>query len=568
MKLTGNGQTWYLRSRLVDYFDESFGDPRPVYLPDRYQNYYMAGDECELTQGVQGSGTSNLCGGLTSANPCSLFGERIEPWEWPYEPYIYTPYTSTIGYRQSVRWQVSDDCSEVTLTLYYTVRTGASVPFTFTTYRYTTTLATQWIGSGLPVVFETEFGDLTLAECGASEPPPPIYVLCCWQAAITTPAGTDTYVSQRAADIAICIEGQPRDDGQITEQCSSEIRIDYVAETEENATGVANYSLSYVPAIIRYEVSPDYSYVRITIEADSDDGLYHWESVEVDVPFTSDWFLTPVEVTATSANGELDPADATITLSVCGYEVGGDPCWGDKLVCVDLEYDVEPEFNGTYSMTWDGSQYVSEWSEYKTNYRVRVRLVESEETPGTWETWIDVEFIDTELIESLLVSSEIIECDPDGTPTGGGASEVDEWPVTVTIHECATECLQQTDQMFFTIDGLVGQLFTPGTYAISQTGTGYQSSWTPIIEGGGGYQIRVRIEWDGVSYCAEPFETLANYGAYVDLYDVDTEETTTGLLYNFCVDCSTPTCHGCVPIMEDWPLLITEGLPTEVTIFA
>lgn len=564
--MTWGDETWYLKSM-------PYSEALAEYGGTASYDYWLDGDECEPRTNFTYHGNTNLCGTLVSTNPCSLcgydtftdhhsnsFGNQGIPTVLPFPP-------QRTRRRQAVRWEINADCSEVTLTLFFMSLTTHEYQGTsgwYITETQTMTVSTSWIQSGLPITFTTSDGDVTIESCVSPFPPPPTVFICCWQATISGPSsGPDVVVSRTEASIAECMESgsDPRLAHFPTEQCSLKVvRINIDPETDGVTSG---------GAWLRYGVSPDYATVTVQLLYSApgagypfdNSGNLPWDTAQVaTVPFTTDWFLTPIEV--------ADENDLTLTLSVCGYDVGGDPCWGDKLVCVDLAYDVEPEFDGTYSMPWDGSQYVSEWSDYKTNYRVRVRLVENEETPGTWETWIDVEWIDTEEIESTLVGSEVIECDPDGTPSGGGESEVDEWPVTVTIHECATECLQQTDQMFFTITGLVGQLFTPGTYAISQTGTGYESSWTPIIEGGGGYQIRIRIEWDGVTMCDPPFDDHAYYGAYVDLYDVETEETTTGLLYNFCVDCETPMCHGCDPITTDWPLLITEGLPEEVTIFA
>lgn len=327
LKLTGKGQTWYLRAaNSPPAWDElgfeSETDPGYVaYITiwnNSWSRYYFDGDSCDLTQGVQGSGSSNLCGGLTSVNPCSFYGERIDPSEWPYEPYYYDPFGAriTIGYRQSVKWEVADDCSEVKLTLYWTDRTGYG---TFATTRYTQTLPVDWIGSGLPIEWTVGEDTITLAECEAGEPPAPTTLICCWQATVVTPSSTRAVKSKKAADSAVCEEGHPRgldawSDTPSTDQCCKGITI---------ARDVTTEAFAGTRIVLWYEVSPDYSYVRVQVRGSDETNSYQWNTYQ-DVAYTPDWYLTPIVFPATTANPGLNPFDATLTLSQCGYVVR--PC--------------------------------------------------------------------------------------------------------------------------------------------------------------------------------------------------------------------------------------------------
>lgn len=414
MKLTGNGETWFLRSEVSP--PAEFG----ARVSGNFNHHFEANDACEESSGVQCNGTSNLCGGLSSVQPCSMCGARaIERTNGPgmLADCDYRFPDGTRNYRQTVCWSVKEDCSAVVFTLYY--RDGSfdagGIP---NVTRYTAERPTSWIGSGLPITWETEFGTLTLSECQYYEPPPPTVLICCWQAAFTGLA-TVTKVSRRDADIPACLLKHPRWDNDPatdhipTDQCSlGSIRINRTPD------GAGETSIN--EAFLFYEVSPDYQTVNIHVLAallttvgmtPTVDDYAAWDATTT-VPYTTDWFLTPIAFTNTSGRG----AGATLTISVCGYEVV-DP---DDRPC--LEQPIYVTFEGeTREMNFveGGRIEVINSGSGSGFQRLVIRLTQLTEPEPPWDTvrWtIRVQVYEGEsLTLACDAESEVPSyCDEDG----------------------------------------------------------------------------------------------------------------------------------------------------------
>jgi len=161
-------------------------------------------------------------------------------------------------------------------------------------------------------------------------------------------------------------------------------RNPYAESTEQCGGGDFGYREYTGPAArmpyrggFRYVLSSDYQTILMTIRVWENNFIpdfvrYTWDTI-IEIPYTSDWFLTPIVLTATSAAAGLDPADATLTISVCGYEVVGPDadCFTDPLF-VDIEFVLQnigsengpptlTETGGTFALTWDGSLFSSAW---------------------------------------------------------------------------------------------------------------------------------------------------------------------------------------------------------------
>ena len=219
-----------------------------------------------------------------------------------------------------------------------------------------------------------------------------------------------------------------------------------------------------------------------------------------------------------------------------------------------MEYAASLTLNGTFSMPWDGDEYATAWLYYDLSNEVRIRLRESATTPGTWETILDVRDLGTLAIESTVIGSEVVECDPAGTPSGGGSGTVVNEPVDALIHECEPECFDPAFPMFVLVNFAEDSPYVEGTYALTFDGVRYSTSWTPVQAGGGGYQLRFRIEINP--------EEAATCGAdtpwtlYGDAYNVVTEETFLALGPLICLDCSLQSCPFCADGLDvtfNWP---------------
>ena len=552
LKMTAGDGTWYLRS-----YPNVGGD-----IPE---NYWQPGDDCDSGTDGYAHDSINLCGQLRSSGPCG----NNPPRQW-------------------VGWQVLDDCSGNVLRLHYDTGHGIA--------KFSVTVDTSWISTGLPITFTTpdswtgegeyDGGDVTLQACQEGEPPPPIYKICCMQLSAVGRWGTNVKKdrSQAATDLCIDDDSELRISHAGTEQCQSGVYylLDDASGEDVIASGAHADPFSRSLGSYSYTISDDYS--TITLSVDYNFNHYStgfpmtWQEVylgtyTVDIPFTADWFLTPIEfeIEGVDISNDDEPVFATLTLSVCGYDVGGDPCWGDKLVCVDLAYETSSSLDGTFAMPWDGEQYVSEWQTYSAFFEVRIRLRESETTPGTWETILDVKDLTVNDVDSTVIGSEEIECDPDGIVSGGGTGVVTVEDLTVTIHECDEQCLQQTEQMYVTIEPRFDQQYTPGTYAMSSDGVRYLTSWSPVIAGGGGYQIRFILEVDtdpeAIGLCEDIGPGIVAHILRSELYDVDTEETTSFILLQLCFVCG-PNDFGVDPLTYEWPVGEGAGLPPEATLFS
>lgn len=447
LKMTGLDETWYFRAKQEG---ELLSNAPPCRRDDEInsQNYlaWVDGDDCDLVSQdgrdipYPGSGYQyNLCGQLSTGNPCRKLGDL-------------TGVTPTSRRRPAtITWQVADDCSAVAFTVYYY---DADAVLT----RYYGTAATDWLTTEAPVTV----GPFTVTTCPPGEPARKIYNICCWQATIVAPMGTSTGQTLPDGDPlpAIC-ETDPRYQCTDTEQCGS-VGGSYNGSPTGIFVGDSAPRQGVVQ--IEYEVSQDYSTITLGVWGYltdgpcrihfSGDGSYLGGMLYQTFAFTPDWFLTPrvFDATGSAGTGTCEWEGATLTISVCGYEVVGPyaPCYDVDLypLFVDIEDVAGLVDGGTYAMTWDGFEYTSGYTPATTDYQVQVRLrfndapdvpCDPELGGVAWDVFFDVwdvaldEFVETQLIQNLCL---VCGGEPPGSGTvASGTGTVDATDVDFLIHD-------------------------------------------------------------------------------------------------------------------------------------
>lgn len=465
LKMTGLGETWYFRSQL-EYVDRpSCGTSDLQGFPHGFD--WVDGDDCD-TIGYPGYGhQTNLCGQLSTASPCRKWGDL-------------DGITPTSRRRPAViTWQVADDCSEVAFTLYYYDSDAVLT-------RYYATAGEDWLTTGGVTI-----GPFTIIPCPPGEPVRKQYNICCWQATIVTSTGTASGRTLGAAEPlpAIC-ETDPRYQCTNTEQCGS-------VGGHSGFFGFGSPTGIYLNDIpgatgltqLAYEVSQDYStitfqalgFINTTPGSTTASVVYFTQDgtgsgagfapLVTTVPFTPEWFLTPVVFNATGASPGVSYAGATLTISVCGYEVvdPNGPCFDEELhpVFCDIDFSLvqivgsggtpptQYEIGGTFAMGWTGSEYSSGFTTTTipgVDWRIRIAL--SRETnaallatlppcSGDAEYWTTRMYVmdgSGAVTSSTNLDYRCIECGPDAT--FGTMSEVtpvgihndnSDWQVNATI---------------------------------------------------------------------------------------------------------------------------------------
>lgn len=341
LKIVGNDGVWFFRSRAF-----LTGTCDGTYV--RAGCYNHDGDVCvNTTDRAWYLANNNLCGTLLCVRPCrigtgwgSSHGDTSNQ-QPSLEPH-YIPFIDKIW------WQVRADCSSVLLQFDYVVPIAITTAYT---HRYSMEVSTSWLDTDLPLTFTAPTtspsgstppaGSFVLSACAEGESLLPTDVICCWQAEITTPTVSTVLQSADAAETYTCMtdDTAARFSLYPTDQCSRLVDTTRLTVRRGQAVGVKGVVMledgdtSEVPgavAVLNYSLLGDYTTLRLSLGAylsgRSPDWWAHTWSVTWDIPYTEDWYLTPIVVPSTGSFLAVSPftanqppiADVNLTLSVCG----------------------------------------------------------------------------------------------------------------------------------------------------------------------------------------------------------------------------------------------------------
>lgn len=293
--------------------------------PSNPTDIVYSDDDCLQDSHLQFGGSSNLCGGMRSVQPCSLCGPDLF-----FEcAHGYQAGGVAHGFRVSVRWETRSDCSLVDF--YFSYCDGSVDAYGYAAYvTHTTTLPLNWLAPFVPFTC----GPFTFSTCTPELPLRPLYDITCLE----------------AVRDGIYYKTYPIDPGGRfgTELCGAAKMLLYTDGVYSGDNFV----------YVQWETKPDYSQICFNVDGCVTCIDYDpvWWSASLELPSGSGCIDGTVTIAACGVI-DLCPPGSLDCFPDCISGVGGEACDEPThaLMFVDIDEDLNCCLSGSWNMPFDGT---------------------------------------------------------------------------------------------------------------------------------------------------------------------------------------------------------------------